>query len=102
MSSSNPKLVAIENGVDLLLKRINSLTALINDQGDRIDLLTNELSDTSDQRASLESENVALMAKIQGQLNQSSPAPIVDQEAYNQKINELVKEINSCISLLNK
>ncbi len=101
MSSSNPKLVDLENGVDLLLKKISSLTSLVNDQEERIDLLTNELSTVSSHKAKLESENVALMAKIQSQLNQNGPQ-VVNQEAYNQKINELVKEINSCISLLNK
>lgn len=101
MSSSNPKLVALENGVDLLLERINSLTALVNDQSVRIDLLTKELGDISTEKANLESDNIALKAKLQSQINQSS-APVVDQAAYNQKINELVKEINNCISLLNK
>lgn len=100
MSSSSPKLVALENGVDLLLEKIISLTTLVNDQEERINLLTNELSAVSSQKVSLESENVALKAKLQSQLSQSN-APVVDQETYNRKINELVKEINSCISLLN-
>lgn len=99
MSSSNPKLVALENGVDLLLKKINTLTALASDQEERIELLTNELSKISSEKASIASENIALMAKMQSQLNQTVP-PVVDQEAYNQKINELIKEINGCISLL--
>ncbi|MFK8038837.1 MAG: hypothetical protein AB8B74_11140 [Crocinitomicaceae bacterium] len=100
MSSSSPKLVDLENGVDLLLKKIIALTTLVNDQEERIDLLTNELSEVSSQKAGLASENLALLAKVQAQLPQSNPA-VVDQDAYNRKINELVKEINSCISLLN-
>lgn len=100
MSSSNPKLVTLENGVDLLLEKIKSLTTLVSDQDERLDLLTNELSKVSSEKANADSENIALMAKIQSQSSQTG-APVVDQDAYNQKINELVKEINNCISLLN-
>ena len=64
MSSSNSKLVDLENGVDLLLEKINSLTTLVKDQEERIDLLTNELSNISSQKAKIESENVALMQKF--------------------------------------
>lgn len=101
MSSSNPKLVEIENGVDLLLEKVGSLSSLVKDQAARIDLLNTELSEVTAQKEHLASENVALMAKIQSELSQSVP-PVVDEAAYNQKINELVKEINQCISLLNK
>ncbi|MFK8046300.1 MAG: hypothetical protein AB8B72_12465 [Crocinitomicaceae bacterium] len=99
MSSSNPKLVELEKGVDLLLEKVKALTSVVNNQEERIDLLTNELSAVSSEKANLESENIALMAKVQAQLNESVP-PLLDPDAYNQKINELVKEINSCISLL--
>ncbi|MFD1551222.1 hypothetical protein DNU06_13120 [Putridiphycobacter roseus] len=101
MSSSNPNLAKIEIGVDLLLDKISSLSLLVKNQEERIDLLNADNVKLRSEINGLEAEKVRLKAEIQSKANNSAPS-VFDKSAYNQKINDLVKEINSCISLLNK
>lgn len=101
MSSSNPNLAKIEKGVDLLLEKISSLSILVKNQEERIDLLNSENKKLQTEISILEAEEIRLKAEIQQKTATSAP-DVFDKSTYNQKINDLVKEINSCISLLNK
>ncbi len=101
MSSSNPNLAKIEKGVDLLLEKISSLSLLVKNQEERIDLLNSENKKLQTEISILEAEEIRLKAEIQQKTATSAP-DVFDKSTYNQKINDLVKEINSCISLLNK
>ncbi len=103
MSNSNSKLSEIEQGIDQLVSKISSLNDLVKSQEEKIEMLTEKNNNFSEKNERLEILNQELEEKVKKTGESSgSDVPEIDTEAYNHKINELVKEINACISLLNK
>ena len=103
MSNSNSKVLRIEEGVDQLIEKIDALSALVKNQEERIEMLTNQVNEFTSENERLADLNTALELKMQQTVfTPQTDDSGIDKAAYNHKINELVKEINACISLLNK
>ena len=100
MSSSGLKIIEIEKGIDLLLEKVSTLSTLVNTKENRIEELTAELDSLKVENKVLKTEKSDWINNSQFENKSTSPA-VVDSEAYNQKIDDLVTEINNCISLLN-
>lgn len=96
MSEANQLIEKLEQGVDALLNKVSELSVVVENQKDKIDELTRLSENYKEENASL-SDNVSrLKTKIQ---DSNSDSEKIGQ--YKTRINELVKEIDSCISLLN-
>jgi len=103
MSNSNAKVLEIEQGVDQLVDKIGVLSDLVKDQEGRISVLIEQLGEATRNSEELAKLNAALETKLQMDSTAvSSDEEASDRSTHNHKINELVKEINTCISLLNK
>lgn len=102
MSDSNSKILEIEQGLDHMIQKITALSDLVKNQEERIDMLTKSNDQFSAENTALKTENSRLQTELQAAQSAGDNTPVVDEAAYNHKINELVKEINSCIALLNK
>lgn len=98
MSNPEGKFLALENSIDSLLERMESLTTLAKKQTLRIEGLSKELEACELLNDQLKLDNSDLKQNV---INSNNNNEIEKVEIHNQRINELVKEINETISLLN-
>ena len=103
MSILDSKVIEIENSVEQLITKTVSLSDIVKNQESKIELLSKEIKKLTSNNKELEDINDALSLRLKSTESQSeSKMQGFDNTTYNHQINELVKEINACISLLNK
>tara|TARA_B100000809_G_scaffold129593_1_gene127521 strand:- start:772 stop:1065 length:294 start_codon:yes stop_codon:yes gene_type:complete len=96
MSEANQLINKLEQGVDALLEKVSKLNDVVKNQEGEIQNLT-RLSENYKEENSILNESVdRLKENIQ---DKNSDSERIGQ--YKTRIKELVKEIDSCISLLN-
>ena len=96
MSEANQLIKKLEQGVDTLITKVSSLSVVVKTQEDKIEELTRLSDNYKEENTGLNDSVNRLKVKIQ---NSNSDSEKIGQ--YKLRISELVKEIDSCISLLN-
>jgi len=94
MSENNALILQLDNGVNALIEKVTKLTLIVKNQEDKISTLENEIAQYESTKVEMESE----ISRLKSQ-SLESDKQIINE--YKVKINELVKEIDNCISLLN-
>ncbi len=97
MSESKELINQLENGVDALIDKVSKLSLIAKSQEEKLEELKHLTENYKVENLRLTKEVEALQQKIQA--NNSGSEQIGQ---YKSKINELVKEIDTCISLLNR
>lgn len=97
MSDSKELIVKLENGVDALIDKVSKLSLIVKNQEKKLDELEKLKENYKVENLRLTKEVEDLQQKIQ---SNNSDSEQIGQ--YKSKINELVKEIDTCISLLNR
>jgi DNA repair ATPase RecN len=97
MSDSKELISKLENGVDALLDKVTKLSLIVKNQEQKLDNFAKLNENYKVENLRLTQEVKDLQHKIQ---ENNSDSEQIGQ--YKSKINELVKEIDMCISLLNR
>jgi len=97
MSEANLLIDKLEQGVDTLISKVSSLNELVKNQKDEISELNKTIDNYKEENLML-TENVSRL-KLKLQTSNSDSEKIGQ---YKEKIDKLVNEIDSCISLLNR
>ncbi len=97
MSDSKELIVKLESGVDALIDKVSKLSLIVKNQEKKLEELEKLTENYKVENLRLTKEVEDLQQKIQ---NNNSDSEQIGQ--YKSKINELVKEIDTCISLLNR
>jgi len=97
MSDSKELINKLESGVDALIDKVAKLSLIIKNQEQKLAELTRLTENYKVENLRLTQEVEGLQQKIQ---ENNSDSEQIGQ--YKSKINELVKEIDTCISLLNR
>jgi predicted RNase H-like nuclease (RuvC/YqgF family) len=96
MSEANQLIEKLEQGVEALITKVAKLSVVVKNQEDKIVELTRLSENYKEENNSLNDNVNRLRAKVQNSNSDSEKIGL-----YKTRINELVKEIDSCISLLN-
>lgn len=96
MSEANQLINKLEEGVDALLKKVSKLNEIVRNQEGKIQELT-RLSENYKEENNILNESVNRLKE--NLIDKNSDSEKIGQ--YKTRIKELVKEIDSCISLLN-
>ncbi|HIP37027.1 MAG TPA: hypothetical protein EYG85_09250 [Crocinitomix sp.] len=97
MSNSKELIIKLERGVDALIDKVYKLSLIVKSQEQKLGDLTELVENYKTDNYRLTKEIEELQQKIQ--VKNSGSEQI---RQYKSKINELVKEIDTCISLLNR
>lgn len=97
MSNSKELIIKLERGVDALIDKVYKLSLIVKSQEQKLGDLTELVENYKADNYRLTKEIEELQRKIQ--VKNSGSEQI---RQYKSKINELVKEIDTCISLLNR
>jgi uncharacterized coiled-coil DUF342 family protein len=97
MSESKELINKLEEGVDALIDKVSKLSLIVKNQEEKIEELVLQNESLKNENLELTNKNKQLVDKIQVSHSGSDQL-----SQYKSKINELVKEIDTCISLLNK
>ncbi len=97
MSDSKELIVKLERGVDALIDKVSKLSLIVKNQEKKLEELEQLKENYKVENLRLTKEVEDLQQKIQ---SNNSDSEQIGQ--YKTKINELVKEIDTCISLLNR
>lgn len=97
MSESKELINQLENGVDALIDKVSKLSLIAKNQEEKLEELKHLTENYKVENLRLTKEVETLQEKIQAN---NSDSEQIGQ--YKTKINELVKEIDTCISLLNR
>ncbi len=96
MSEANQLIKNLERGVELLIEKVTSLTEVVNNKDQKIEELKRLNQVYKTENDSLNEKITRLNTQVQ---ESNSDSEKIGQ--YKTRINELVNEIDSCISLLN-
>lgn len=96
MSKANELIFKLEGGVDALIKKSSNLSVQVQKLSSTIDSLNEQVDELKQQVVMQNNQNDVLKRRLE-----SSGDDSADLDKYKTKINELVNEIDSCISLLN-
>lgn len=96
MSKANELIFKLEGGVDALIKKSSNLSVQVEELNSRIVGLNKQVEELEQQVVIQNNQNDVLKRRLESSNDDSA-----DLDKYKLKINELVNEIDSCISLLN-